>query len=544
MRQKIRTSWHRIGRTRRLACERASHRSFETLETRQLLSAVSALGPGPNWVANAISGEDTFPALIVLQLDTTLNGKPQLNGVADDSLTLTGQVTIDRSAPTPGPGGAPQINLSVKSFDTAGVYTPKTQPNSHYPFELQAGSSQQVVSGGTILQNAQNTSLATMTLNITYNLSGEVSQQGKNLTFSSTIDRFVPYGQTFVSSNVIPITSQVEVVGATFTPLPPQGASIGQTFVLGSTSGSNAATGSVNLLANVANASSASFLTTSVDTTTTHGTLHLNSNGTFTYQPGPSFAGFDQFTYHVNGLQVGTPQLKTAYLLSYNASLVDKLYHQVLNRSAELGGLIGWTQQLNAGASLDAVAQGIFLSTERLAPLVTQFYNQYLGRAPDAAGLNYWITYWQQHQDPAGIALQMVSGPEFLANSGNTADGFVVFLYRKFLNREASTTDRNYWDPMVTATGDSAGVSSRYQVASKFYESQEFHQKAVDFLFSEYFKGTPAPDSTPFVNLLNQGATRTQAELAIVDSGQYQNTPPRPSAGTVGRALYEYLPPG
>lgn len=525
---------------RRLACEQMSRRAFEKLEPRHLLSVVSALGPGANWVANAISGEDTFPARIVLQLDTTLNGKSQFNGVADDSLVLTGQVTIDRSAPVPGPGGAPKINLSIKNFDTAGVYTPKTQTDTHYPFELQAGASQQVTSSGSLVQNAQNPALATMTLNITFNLTGTLDKQG-TITFSAAVDRFVPYNQTFVSNTVLPITSAVEVVGVTFTPLPPQGASVGQTFVLGSASGSNAATGSINLLASVANASSASFLITTVASTTTHGTLQVNIDGTFSYRPGPTFAGFDQFTYIVNGLQVGTPQPKTAYLLSYNASLVDKLYQQVLNRSAETAGLAGWTQQLNAGASLDAVAQGIFLSPERLTPLVTQFYNQYLGRSPDNAGLNYWIGYWQQHKDPGGIVLQMLSGAEFLAMSGGTADSFVVFLYAKLLNRGATVNDRNYWDPRVQATNDNAGGASRYNVASNFYQSQEFHQKAVDFLFSEYFKGAPAPASTPFVGLLNQGATRTQVELAIVDSAQYQNTPPPPPSATIGRALYEHL---
>jgi hypothetical protein len=41
------------------------------------------------------------------------------------------------------------------------------------------------------------------------------------------------------------------------------------------------------------------------------------------------------------------------------------------------------------GSPPDVVATGIFNSTERLNPLVTNFYQQYLGRNTDPGGLAY-----------------------------------------------------------------------------------------------------------------------------------------------------------
>ncbi|MBI1881727.1 MAG: cadherin-like domain-containing protein [Chloroflexi bacterium] len=41
-------------------------------------------------------------------------------------------------------------------------------------------------------------------------------------------------------------------------------------------------------------------LTAVLDTTTSNGTLTLNSNGSFTYTPNPNFCGQDSFTYHAN----------------------------------------------------------------------------------------------------------------------------------------------------------------------------------------------------------------------------------------------------
>lgn len=312
------------------------------------------------------------------------------------------------------------------------------------------------------------------------------------------------------------------------------------TFVLTGT-GTNTASGALSVLANDVSADQQpQDLKATILSTVTHGHLTLNQNGTFIYTPDSSFQGIDQFTYQVS--EGSATSAATVTLLSYNASLVDKLYHQVLGRSAEVGGtptdggLIGWTEDLNKGGKLDDVAKGIFLSPERLNPLVTQFYHDYLGRNPEENGLNGWVANWQQYQDPGAIVLDFLSSPEFYGLAGGTDDGFVRLLYARVLGRTASGAEVAGWIPQVEQTG-------RYQVAAGFYESPELHYKLVEFLFSEYFQGSTAPDPTPYVNQLNQGQTRTQVELAIIDSLQYQDTPPQPPAGSVGRALYEYVTP-
>ncbi|HET6884553.1 MAG TPA: Ig-like domain-containing protein, partial [Pirellulales bacterium] len=166
----------------------------------------------------------------------------------------------------------------------------------------------------------------------------------------------------------------------------------GDTFVLGPT-GPYQVSASTGVLANDVSADGQP-LTASLISTTSHGTLTLNPDGSFTYTPDASFQGSDRFTYQAgeNGLE---SQTVTVTLLSYHASLVDKLYQQVLHRPAEDDGLTYWAGQLAAGQSLDAVAKGIFNSTERLNPLVTEFYQQYLGRGTDPSGLAYWVQDWQ-----------------------------------------------------------------------------------------------------------------------------------------------------
>lgn len=267
---------------------------------------------------------------------------------------------------------------------------------------------------------------------------------------------------------------------------------------------------------------------------TTDGQLTLNPDGSFTYSPGPLFSGIDRFTYQASeGGRVSSTVTDT--LLSNNASLVDKLYHQVLHRSAEDQGLIYWTSLLNQGASLDQVAEGIFNSPERLDPLVTQYYEQYLLRAPEPGGLAFWVADWQATGGPEHLQVSVLGSQEFFNDAGDTNAGFVTLLYQRFLGRAPDSNGFNYWTGLLNS-----GQLNRFQVAADFQASPEQHTLVVDFLFSEYFLGVTPPDPTPYIDELNAGETQTQVELNIINSPAYANNPPKPAAGTVGLALYEH----
>ena len=306
------------------------------------------------------------------------------------------------------------------------------------------------------------------------------------------------------------------------------------TFVL-SQNGSNSGSGAMSVLANDTSADGQQQnLVATLVSNATHGSLTLNPNGSFTYTPNSTFQGIDRFTYQVSeGTAIGNTV--TVTLLSYHASLVDKLYHQVLQRSAEDAGLESWTSMLDQGASLDVVAKGIFTSPERLDPLVTQFYENYLGRAPDSGGLSAWVSDWQQKGDSDDVVVNILASQEFFNDADGTNQGFVELLYERFLGRAGEASGVSSWVGMLNSG------QTRQQVASDFVGAPERHVELVDYLFGEYFKGvTPTPDPTPYVNLLNSGETQTQVELKMINSLVYSNAPPEPAVGKVGSALYPH----
>jgi len=91
-----------------------------------------------------------------------------------------------------------------------------------------------------------------------------------------------------------------------------------------------------------------------------------------------------------------------------------RLYQAAFNRTPDKVGLGYWIAQLDHGTSLSAVSQSFINSAEFQGlygaqpsnlDLVNNFYWNVLHRAPDQAGLNYWVNILNTHQDTAANVL-------------------------------------------------------------------------------------------------------------------------------------------
>lgn len=91
-----------------------------------------------------------------------------------------------------------------------------------------------------------------------------------------------------------------------------------------------------------------------------------------------------------------------------------RLYQAAFNRTPDKVGLGYWIAQLDHGTSLGAVSQSFINSAEFQAlygaqpsnyDLVNNFYWNVLHRAPDQAGLDYWVNILNTHQDTAANVL-------------------------------------------------------------------------------------------------------------------------------------------
>ena len=266
----------------------------------------------------------------------------------------------------------------------------------------------------------------------------------------------------------------------------------------------------------------------------TNGSLVLNADGSFTYTKGPNFSGLDSFTYQVTD-GASTSGVATVQITSYEATIVTKLYNQVLGRSPDTGGLEFWVNQIQQGQPYGAVAQGIFDSHERLDPIIQGYYQQFLGRPADADGLSYWYGVWVANGGPEPVVAGMIGSPEFFAMSGQANPtlspnaAWVTALYERLLDRSPDPKGLTNWTNLLDTN-----ALSPDQVVAGFNSSPEYYQKLTNQFFQQYLGRNPSTSElASYVAMFETGATQSDIQIQIVDSPAYASSPSPPAVGTV-----------
>ena len=99
---------------------------------------------------------------------------------------------------------------------------------------------------------------------------------------------------------------------------------------------------------------------------------------------------------------------------------------------------------------------------------VTRFYEQCLGRQPDAAGLGYWVNSLNSGQiTGADLAWSFIFSEEF-QNSGTTDEEYLSVLYRAFFDREPDDGGFSHWLGLMAQGMDRASVLNGFTSAQEF----------------------------------------------------------------------------
>lgn len=116
-----------------------------------------------------------------------------------------------------------------------------------------------------------------------------------------------------------------------------------------------------------------------------------------------------------------------------------RLYEAAFNRTPDAPGVGFWIGQLDAGVSVTAVAQGFIDSQEYRAAygsamthreLVTRYYTNILDRAPEQAGLDFWVQKLDSGVARAEVLAGISESPENINGSAAIfANGFVYTPY-------------------------------------------------------------------------------------------------------------------
>jgi streptogramin lyase len=220
-------------------------------------------------------------------------------------------------------------------------------------------------------------------------------------------------------------------------------------------------------------------------------------------------------TRNTNPFGVHNPDIETA--------VVTGFYRNILGRAPDAAGLSGWVTELKSGTSPLQVAEGFFNSFEYEKHLVAGDYQSFLGRSGTTSEIDAWVARMQGGQTAEQVALGFFASVEY-SRLHSTADDFVTSLYANVLARSPAQVEVSAW-AAILASGE-----SRTAVAEGFIESMESFNLTVNGLVAILFVQSPSSSSLPWVDSLASGSTFAEVASSIASSPAYKGRA-NPSVG-------------
>ncbi|HVX60075.1 MAG TPA: carboxypeptidase regulatory-like domain-containing protein [Pirellulales bacterium] len=179
--------------------------------------------------------------------------------------------------------------------------------------------------------------------------------------------------------------------------------------------------------------------------------------------------------------------------LTAHQKYVIAVYHDVLARAPDPGGLAYWSQLLDHDAAVSSVAQAIAHSDEYYANFVIKpDYVKLLGREADDSGVTYWTGRMHDGLTDQQLEALLVSSDEFYANAGGTNLAWIDAIYKLLLGRAADSSGESYW------TGQLAADQSRQQVAEGIANSAENDAQLINEDYFHYLGREADPDGLAY----------------------------------------------
>ncbi len=217
---------------------------------------------------------------------------------------------------------------------------------------------------------------------------------------------------------------------------------------------------------------------------------------------------------------------------------VSGLYHDVLGRVADAGGLAGFQQSVDAGRSPvhSQFASAYVTSTENRTNYVVAAYTKYLGRTASTGEVGGWVTALQQGSTQEQIIVAFVGSAEYFQKQGSSNSSWLDHAYLDILGRARDTGSQGFLTQL------NSGVSLSV-VATALVGSTEYRTNLVTLVYATYLQrqagaadvqvwlpvigqssagaGKPSPDDQFFVGVIGSPeyfVTSGNTELAWTTS--------------------------
>lgn len=198
--------------------------------------------------------------------------------------------------------------------------------------------------------------------------------------------------------------------------------------------------------------------------------------------------------------------------------LATQVYHDLLARDGDPGGLAYWAGLIDSGQPRYQVAQSLAASTEYRGEQVQAQYLKYLGRPTDgtlqSGGEGFWIGYIASGRTLEQLGESLIASNEYFANKGHgTNAGYVDALYHDILGRGPET---GYWVARLDAG------APRWAVSTAILSSTEAYGNLINGIFQQFLRHLPDAPGLAFWVGQAQGGMRDELVVAsIMASDEY-----------------------
>ncbi len=167
-------------------------------------------------------------------------------------------------------------------------------------------------------------------------------------------------------------------------------------------------------------------------------------------------------------------------------------------------------------AARDTVANELTHGAEYYGDFVTAAYQKYLGRAPEASGLAYWVDLMQHGLSDERLEAGFIGSVEYIQNHGGTGPNWVHGLYVDLLGRTPGASEVAYW---VNNLNNSMSPAD---IAFGFAASPERESQRVAADYQHYLGRSASPTELPYwVNVFLAGADNERVIAGFVSSQEY-----------------------
>lgn len=197
---------------------------------------------------------------------------------------------------------------------------------------------------------------------------------------------------------------------------------------------------------------------------------------------------------------------------------VAGLYYDLLNREPNAAEVQQSASGLLAGGERWNTVWNMLTSNEYHTRVITDQYYLYLHRAPESAGLNYWLSRMNSGLTAQQLMAALLSSDEYYQSHGSTGTGWLTGLYQDLLGRAPDQGGLGAWSQSL-ALG-----TSRVTIAQGFVQSHEGLGRQVIDVYERLLSRLPeAQGARAWVNGLEHGMTFEQLTAGVASSTEYYN---------------------